>query len=225
MHDPPDKPAELSDELFDPTRLENPDKAALLAALLFTSGEVLEEKKLCEFLGLDSEALQVLAAEAAGTLRPQGLDILKAAGGYKIVTTSQWDSYVRLFHRHVRKSKLSKSALEVLAIIAYEQPITRARVDEIRQVSSESTVRTLLDRRLLTVAGRSPAPGRPFLYNTADQFLEVFGLESLDDLPPRPNYLEVIETNEAGLVEDQADETKGMDSLPEFGDELIVDEG
>ncbi len=224
MHDPPDKPAELSDELFDPARLEETDKSALLAALLFTSGEVLEEKKLCEFLGLETDALQILAAEAAGSLRPQGLDILKAAGGYKIVTTSQWDSYVRMFHRHVRKSRLSKSALEVLAIIAYEQPITRSRVDEIRQVSSESTVRTLLDRRLLTVAGRSTAPGRPFLYNTADQFLEVFGLESLDDLPPRPSYLEVIETNEMGLVEGQVEETQGMESLPEFGDELIVDE-
>lgn len=221
MNDPPDKPAELSDELFDPARLEAADKAALLAALLFTSGEVLEEKKLREFFGLETGQLQVLAAETSGSLRPLGLDILKAAGGYRIVTASQWDSFVRMFHRQVRKAKLSKSALEILAIIAYEQPITRARVDEIRQVSSESTVRTLLDRRLLTVAGRSTAPGRPFLYNTSGQFLEVFGLEDLDDLPPRPSYLENIEDSPERPPEAAA----GMENLPDFNDELVEDDG
>ena len=219
VNNPPAKPVDKATEVLDTVSLEGGDKAALLAALLFASGEVLEEKKLCEFLGLDLSQLQILAAEASGSLRLLGLDILKAAGGYRIVTASQWDGNVQQFFREIRKAKLSKSALEILAIIAYEQPITRSRVDEIRQVSSESTVRTLLDRRLLTVAGRSAAPGRPFLYKTSAQFLEVFGLESLDDLPPRPNYLENVAESGLGQPEDTAD----MASLPGSQDDLILE--
>ena len=210
---PPSTPAsDHASKLFDPTALDSPDKRALLAALLFSTGEVVPAQRLMEFLELEDEALAVAAEELAGELRPLGLDVLPAAGGFKLVTSAQWDSYLTAFHRQERKARLSKSALEVLAIVAYEQPVARARIDELRQVASDSTLRTLLDRRLITVAGREDTPGRPFLYRTTAQFLELFGLNSLDDLPPRP-------ASYAAAQQQPAEEPSGLEALPGFGED------
>jgi len=203
--------------------LRREEQAALLTALLFTAGETIEEAQLAEHFSLRRDELKVLAEETAAELRPRGLDILAAAGGYKLVTASQWDEAIAAFHRTVRKARLSKSALEILAVIAYEQPVTRTRVEELRQVSSESTIRTLLERRLITVAGREDSPGRPFLYKTTPLFLETFGLNSLADLPPRPESLDSIATPDE---EDEFAEggTAGLDSLPDFSEKPGEDE-
>jgi segregation and condensation protein B len=175
------------------------DIPALLTALLFTSGELVETERLMSFLAIDKDALASAAGEATEQLRHLGLEIMAAAGGYKLVSTAHFDEPIGAFHREVRKSRLSKSSLEVLAIVAYDQPVSRTQIDEVRQVNSESTVRALLDRRLITVAGRQETPGRPFLYKTTDYFLEVFGLESLKDLPPRPSSLASGEADSADL--------------------------
>jgi segregation and condensation protein B len=206
-----------------PRELEREEQAALLTALLFTAGETILQGQLSEHFGLGRDELMVLVEETAAELRPRGLDILVAAGGYKLVTASQWDEAISAFHRSVRKARLSKSALEILAVIAYEQPVPRTRVEELRQVSSESTIRTLLERRLITVAGREDSPGRPFLYKTTPLFLETFGLNSLADLPPRPESLDSIATP---VEEDELDEggTAGLDSLPDFSEESGGDE-
>lgn len=189
-----EKPDSAADERLDPAVLTPPERRALLSALLFTSGERVELKRLADFLGLDESGLRLLAEEAAGELRAIGLDILEAAGGLRMVSSAQWDPWLSAFHRQVRRARLSKSALEILAVIAYEQPVSRARIDELRQVNSESSVRSLLDRRLISVAGRAETPGRPFLYKTTPYFLEVFGLGSLADLPPKPADLHALET-------------------------------
>jgi segregation and condensation protein B len=199
--------------------LETHEQAALLVALLFTSGESVPQVQLAEHFGLSREQLTLLVEETSAELRLKGLDILTAAGGYKLVTASQWDEAIAEFHRTVRKSRLSKGALEILAVIAYEQPVTRTRIEELRQVSSESTIRTLLERRLITVAGREDSPGRPFLYKTTPSFLETFGLNSLNDLPPRPASLDRIAT-----PGDEEEETAGLDSLPDFSEEPAGDE-
>jgi len=186
--------------------------------VLFSAGEIVSTERLANYFDIDLVELDVLAAEAAGQLRPLGLDVMAAAGGFKLVTTGSWDSYLKNFHRKVRKTRLSKSALEILAVISYEQPVTRARVDELRQVNSEGPIRTLLDKRIITVAGRADTPGRPFLYRTTDYFLEVFGLDSLDDLPPRPPSLEKAKGIDMGRQED--DTPPGLDELPSFDAEL-----
>lgn len=174
------------EDALDPAALSRRDKGALLTALLFTATETLDADKAADFLALTREDLAVLVEEQSGELRNMGLDILPLASGYKLVTASHWDAWLSLFHRQVRKARLSKSALEILAVIAYEQPISRVKVDELRQANSEAAVRTLLDRRLIKVSGRAETPGRPFLYKTTEAFLEIFGLTSLNDLPPRP---------------------------------------
>ena len=223
----PEAPEELaaeqpeSAELFDPAGLSPADKRALLNALLFTAGEVLPAGRLAEFLGLDETGLELLVAEGAVELQPLGLDILRAAGGYRMVTGGHWDAYLARFHRQVRRARLSKSALEILAVIAYEQPVSRARIDELRQVNSESSVRALLDKRLITVAGRAETPGRPFLYRTTPKFLEAFGLSGLEDLPPRPASLDLAPSEENGTEREEA--THGLDDLPGFDSDMLED--
>jgi len=194
---------------------------ALITALLFSGGETVAGDELSAFLDVSKEDFNVLIEETAGSLRPLGLDILAAAGGYRLVTAAQWDEPIQGFYTKIRKAKLSKSALEVLAVIAYEQPVTRARVDELRQVSSESTIKLLLDRRVIKVSGRADTPGRPFLYKTTDAFLETFGLQSLKDLPPRPQSLDFEPEEGFGAIEDQSAE----ESLEEMEHELGLDEG
>lgn len=189
-------------------------RAALLVALLFTSGERVESARLAEFLQVERSELLALAEEAAGSLRRLGLDILPAAGGLKLVSSAELDPFIAEYHRDVRKSRLSRSALEVLAIVAYEQPVSRAQIDDIRAVNSESTVRALLDRRLIAVAGRAETPGRPFLYRSTDAFLEVFGLGALDDLPPRPATLRssaAAEEGDLGPFAAESEEEVGAD--------------
>lgn len=204
------------EDLFDPTTFTRAEKGALLTALLFAAGDLLPSARLAEFFGLSEDELNVLAEETAGELRHRGLDVLCAAGGYRLVTASEWDEPLRRFHRQVRKAKLSRGALEILAIIAYEQPLSRAKIDDLRQVNSDSTVRTLLDRRLITVAGRAETPGRPFLYRTTEHFLEVFGLNALEDLPPRPAALDLPAAEREGPF--------GIEALPNFSEDEL-DEG
>lgn len=207
--------SQTEQEFLDPSDLEQDEHYAVLTAILFTSGEVVDADRLAEYFTLDQTGLAVLVAETAGRLRPLGLDIVRAAEGYRLLTSSSLDDYVRQFHTRLRKSKLSRSALEILAIIAYDQPIERSKIDDIRQVSSESTVRTLLDRRLIKVSGRTDAPGRPFLYKTTAQFLETFGLDSLEDLPPRPAIM--------ATTEDETEADGGMDSLPSFDEKSMAE--
>lgn len=187
---PEDAAADDADELR-PAQLERSEQQALLTALLFASGEVLPDERLGAHFELLPQELELLVEETSAALRQFGLDIVKSAGGYRLMTAAQWDESLRLFFRQIRKARLSRNALEILAVIAYEQPVTRAKIDELRQANSESAVRTLLERRLITVAGRDDTPGKPFKYKTTAAFLELFGLTTLADLPPKPVSFDV----------------------------------
>ncbi|MCB1220566.1 MAG: SMC-Scp complex subunit ScpB [Planctomycetales bacterium] len=216
--DEQEQPEPDSESLPSPAELDPRDQRSLLTAVLFSAGETVELARLTEFLACSEKELELMANEAGGELRPLGLDILKVAGGYKLLTSAMHDEYLRLFNRKVRRARLTRNALEVLAIIAYEQPVTRAKIEELRQVPSESTVRTLLDRRLITVAGREESPGRPFLYRTTDAFLEMFGLAGLIDLPPRPAALEKgTDSDAAGDI----GSSLGLSSMPELTEEEL----
>lgn len=191
--------ADPDDAAWSAADLPQSEQQALLSALLFTSGEALAETRLCSFMGKLPQELELLVEESSASLRTVGLDILKAAGAYRLVTAAQWDGPLRLFFRQVRKSKLSRNALEILSVIAYEQPVTRVRIDELRQANSESAVRSLLERRLITVAGREDGPGKAFKYKTTPAFLELFGLSSLADLPPKPVSFNVEQLDAAAM--------------------------
>ena len=107
-----------ADDLFDPSRLEDAEKRACVAAILFSAGDTVPRDRLIEYFGIDELGVTLLIEETAGILRPLGLDILAVSDGYRLVTAAQWDPLLKQFHCQVRKAKLSKSALEILAIIA-----------------------------------------------------------------------------------------------------------
>jgi segregation and condensation protein B len=118
------------------------------------------------------------------------LQIIKIAGGYQICTKPEHADAIARFAQPQR-NRLSRSLLETLAVVAYQQPVTLAEIDAVRGVDSSYAVRQLTERRLVTEVGRRPTPGRPTLFGTTQQFLHTFRLDSLDDLPPLDQALPV----------------------------------
>lgn len=156
-------------------------------ALLFVSHDPLSLDKLASVLEGVSKpaiktAMQSLQAEYEETGR--GLKIMEVAGGYVMVTRPEQSIYIKRLTKAKPPSKVSRSALEALAIVSYKQPITRADIEKIRGVETSGVLRTLLDQKLIRIVGRQDIPGRPILYGTSKQFLQRFGLRDLRDLPP-----------------------------------------
>jgi len=149
--------------------------------------------------------------------RQSGMMIVEIAGGYQMLSNPAYAAYLRSFYKTKHKEKLSKPALESMAIVAYKQPVTRSDVELIRGVNSDGVIAHLLDKELLKVIGRKDVPGRPYLYGTTKQFLEYFGLKSLDDLPA----LEEFPTLQPA-AEDHAVETAPQEeALPESETENV----
>jgi segregation and condensation protein B len=158
----------------------------VVEALLFASDTPVEIERLQEVLGLESpEAARHLVEACRRRLDDRGraLQVIEAGGGFRMVTRPEVAPWLVRLARSRTKSRLSRPALETLAIIAYRQPVSRPEVDAIRGVNSEGVLENLLERRMIRIAGRKDSPGRPFLYETTREFLVAFGLRDLDDLP------------------------------------------
>ncbi|MGC9329429.1 MAG: SMC-Scp complex subunit ScpB [Candidatus Hinthialibacter sp.] len=157
-----------------------------IEALIFVSGDPVPIKRLEDVLEVSEEEIR----DAVNSLSQQyidaasGIQILEVAGGFQLRTQPRYSSQVNKFLERKRKTTLSGPALETLAIIAYKQPITRAEIEAIRGVVVDGVIKSLLDKRLIKVAGVKEVPGRPNLYRTTKRFLEYFGIISLKDLPP-----------------------------------------
>ncbi|MGB9616624.1 MAG: SMC-Scp complex subunit ScpB, partial [Desulfomonilaceae bacterium] len=134
------------------------------------------------------EILQELEEEY--NTRSRGFTLRQVGGGYQFRTLPEVAPWI-LSLRSIRPTRLSRAALETLAVIAYNQPITKSRIEQIRGVESSSALKSLLERDLVAVSGKLEGPGRPLLYATTQRFLEVFGLKALSELPPLPD-IEVI---------------------------------
>ena len=158
----------------------------VLEALLFASDAPIEAERIQEVLELDSPAA---ARELTDALRRRldgegrALQVLEVGGGFRLVTRPEVAPWLVKLQRSKTKSRLSRRALETLAIIAYRQPVSRPDVDAIRGVNSEGVLDNLLDRRMIRIGGRKDSPGRPFLYETTREFLVAFGLRDVSDLP------------------------------------------
>ena len=155
---------------------------AALEALLFVAERPLSRREIGSLAGVDGGTVDERLGDLEVSLRDRGLRLLSVGDRVELVTAPEAGALVA---RYVGADavRLSPASLEALAIVAYRQPVTKAAVERIRGVDSDYTMRSLLHRRLITELGRSNAPGRPILYGTAFEFLERFGLESLDDLP------------------------------------------
>jgi segregation and condensation protein B len=156
---------------------------AQLEALLFVAEKPLTRSEIAAVAGVDRETVDARVGDLAVALAGRGIRIVEVGDRVELATASEAG---HLIARYVGADapRLSNPSLETLAIVAYRQPCTRATIERIRGVDTEYTLRTLLHRRLVVEIGRSEAPGRPILYGTAFEFLERFGLESLEDLPP-----------------------------------------
>jgi segregation and condensation protein B len=156
---------------------------AALEALLFVAERPLARSEIARLFGCDRETVDALVGDLETTLSARGVRLV-AAGDHVALATAPETGPVIARYVGVEPGRLSPASLEVVAIVAYRQPVTKAVVERIRGVDSDYTLRSLLHRRLVVETGRADAPGRPILYGTGIDFLERFGLASLDDLPP-----------------------------------------
>ena len=155
---------------------------AALEALLFVAERPLSRREIATLAGTDRATVDARLGDLEVSLRWRGIRLLIDGDRVELATASDGGALVA---RYIGADavRLSPASLETLAIVAYRQPVTKAAIERIRGVDSDYTVRTLLHRRLVVELGRSDAPGRPFLYGTGFEFLERFGLTSLDELP------------------------------------------
>jgi segregation and condensation protein B len=193
--DPDDEPAAPGPEPADPAESsaspsDGPDPPvpielteAALEALLFVAERPLTRREIAGLAGTDRATVDARLGDLEVSLRGRGIRLLIDADRVELATAPDGGALVA---RYVGADaiRLSPASLETLAIVAYRQPVTKSAVERIRGVDSDYTIRTLLHRRFVVELGRSEAPGRPFLYGTGFEFLERFGLTSLDELPP-----------------------------------------
>jgi len=172
------------------------DMEAVIEAALFVAHDPVSRQRLIEIFsererGAAAQALEAVV-ERYREKPAHGVIIDEVAGGLRLVTRPDLHGYLRRFFEIHAATKLSMPALETLAIIAYRQPITGPEVAELRNVSSVGVVKTLLERRLIRIAGRKEVVGKPFLYATTREFLMHFGLKSLKELPPLEKFEELF---------------------------------
>src|SRR6266705_5203032 len=166
--------------------MTNEERKAALEAIIYAADEPATIEQLANALGEEKLAVQASLDElvASYAAEERGIEIRAVAGGYKLYTKPQHHDMVRRFIKSLRPPlRLSMPALETLAVIAYKQPVTQPEMQEIRGVNCAGVIETLLEKRLITTAGRKQVIGRPILYRTSKDFLMRFGLGDLDELP------------------------------------------
>lgn len=191
---------------------------AVVEAILFVANDPVSRAKLAEVFD-ESEKDEAEAAIDAvverWTERPEhGVVMDDVAGGLRLVTRPDLHDYLRRFFEVSNTNKLSMAALETLAIVAYRQPVTAPEIQELRGVNSAGVLKTLLERRMVRIAGRKEVVGKPFLYATTREFLLHFGLRSLKELPPLEQFEEIF-ADEAveGEGGEDAEETADREAL------------
>jgi len=186
----------------------------IVESLLFAAGdEGLTMKQICEVLEIE----EVIAEQVIHELEEEynenanrGITLVQMAGTYQLVTKKEYSLYLKKLVESPHTSTLSQAALETLAIVAYKQPITRMEIEEIRGVKTEGPLHTLTAKALIKEVGRAEGAGRAYLYGTTKEFLDYFGLKSIDELPPLPEKVDEDYIQEEadlffGRFEDQTD--------------------
>ncbi len=157
-------------------------------SILFASGEPIEKKKIAEVLEIEQERVEMIIDELREGYRNdnRGFDILTLDNTYQMCSSRYYGEITKKALDHRRNTPLSNAALEILSIVAYNQPVTKAYVEQIRGVDCFYGINALVEKGLIEEKGRMDAPGRPWLYGTTSDFLRCFGLQSLDQLPELP---------------------------------------
>ena len=182
-----------------------------IEAILFASGDPIEGEKLAEVMGIEEQTVKNLIERIRDRYQDQQspIDIVLLDRAYQMTTLPQYGDAIRSALELRRGTALSQASLEVLAVVAYNQPVTRSFVEQVRGVDCSSLVRSLVDKGLIEEAGRMNIPGKPIVYRTTSNFLRCFGLEGLEQLPTLPE-----------MPEEDGDRVEQLDGQIDFFEEL-----
>ncbi|MEE1013735.1 MAG: SMC-Scp complex subunit ScpB [Clostridia bacterium] len=158
---------------------------SILEAVLFAAGDAVELEKLADIVDVDKKSLREILKKMMDSynFERRGVHIIQMEDSYQMCTRGEYHDYVAMLAEPRRKQSLSNAAIEVLAIVAYKQPVTRSTIEHIRGVNCDYVVNRLMERNLIEEKGRLDAPGRPILFGTTQEFLRCFGVATLQDLP------------------------------------------
>ncbi len=175
---------------------------AVIEALLFSSDRPIALEQFKKVLdGYDTNQIRLVIEELSADYENQnrGMRVVEIAGGFRMITANNFAPFLKKFYKERKVERLSKQALETLAIIAYKQPLTKLEIESLRNVNVDGVIGSLLEKSLIRITGRKKAPGRPHVFGTTRQFLEYFGLKSLEELPKMEDFSKQVE----GLNEPQ----------------------
>ncbi|NJD04238.1 MAG: SMC-Scp complex subunit ScpB [Ruminiclostridium sp.] len=195
--------------------MEIKEMEAIIEGLLFASGDPLEVEKIAEILEIDKKSARLVLNNMTSNYRnsKRGIMIREIDGSYQLCTRFEHYDYIRRLFEPRQKQALSQAAFETLAIIAYNQPVTRTKIEQIRGVNSDSAVTRLVERNLVKEAGRLDSPGKPMLYETTDEFLRSFGFKSTADLPIlEMSSLFPMDQTAGNAIQIQAEEIKAQNN-------------
>jgi segregation and condensation protein B len=190
------------------------DLKRILEALLFASPDPLTIARIGSILegvekGEVTDALEALKDEYARDSR--AFQLVEIGGGYQLATKAEYSDFVARLVESNKRQRLSKAAMETLAIVVYKQPVVRSTIESIRGVNVDGVLRTLMERDLIRIVGRAEGPGRPLLFGTTREFLMRFGLSRLSDLPGLREIEELVGSAEGEAPEDRFGEDEGAD--------------
>jgi segregation and condensation protein B len=202
--------------------MERAQQRQIVEALIVAAGEPVTAARLAEIVpGLEASDVAGIVAELSREYEARGraLEIWEVAGGYQLRTSAGVAPYLRALHRE-RAARLTRAALETLAVIAYRQPVTRAEIEHVRGVEAGPVLKSLVDRKLVRIAGHREVPGRPLVYATTKRFLELFGLPKLDDLPTLREVEELLPPPDAtaAVTPLDAETAEAIESAPPSGE-------
>lgn len=183
------------------------EELSIVEAILFASGDPIEKSRLAQASGIEEETIEKIINMLNDRYEENesALMIIKLSDSYQLCAREKFIDYIRAAMETRKAAPLSPAAMEVLTIIAYNQPVTKGFVEHIRGTDSSSVVNSLVEKKLLEEAGRLDVPGRPIAYKTTAAFLRSFQLSSLDDLPAVPNGDSQVSFDELLIKENEAD--------------------
>ena len=182
--------------------MEDNNLKSAVEALIFASEKPITTDQIKKVLGdLDTSSINKIIVELKNDYETQnrGIRIIEIAGGFQMITSSNFAPFLKKLFKNRYSDKLSKPALESLAIIAYKQPLTKAEIESLRNVNVDGVIKSLVDKNLIRICGRKKIPGRPFVFGTTREFLEHFGLKSLQDLPKMEDFTVLAQEKEAQI--------------------------
>ena len=181
----------------------NPELKGAVEAMIFISEGAITAAEIQDILeGLDLQTVKAIIDELKQDYekRNSGIKIVEVAGGFQMVTSPNYANFIKKFYKKKHSEKLTLPSLETLSIIAYKQPVTKVEIESIRGVNVEGVIKNLTEKTLIRIVGRKEVIGRPFVYGTTRSFLEYFGLNSLEELPPVEEFVQALSEREIEAI-------------------------